>query len=94
MECTEVITEPRRISRDIEARMYKFLQLRCEGNSLRYALIAKKVHRSADGTANDGDWAIVQDWVAAMLEAEQPKDLPALAAAMKPQTPFESIRVG
>jgi len=94
MECTEDITEPRRISRDIEARMYKFLQQRCEGDSLRYELIAKKVHRSADGTANDRDWAIVQDWVEAMLEAEQPKQPPALAAAMKPQTPFESIRAG
>lgn len=79
MECTETLEVPI-ISREVEARMYKFLQRVCEDDSLRYELIAKKVQRAADGVASDWDKGIVKDWLNAMLEqevlAQQPQPLP------------------
>ena len=94
MECTEVITEPRRISRDIEARMYKFLQQRCEGDHARFVFLARRVRRSADGTASDEDWATTQCWIAAMPAAERTKQKLARAAAMDLKTAVSSIRAG
>lgn len=69
MESSPVSTQPL-ITREQEQRLYAFLRLNCEGDSLRYELIAKKIMRTADGTATPESTEIAIDWLNAMLEIE------------------------
>lgn len=64
-----VSTQPA-ITRDQEQRLYAFLHLNCEGDSLRYELVAKKIMRTVDGTASQWEMDIANDWLNAMLEIE------------------------
>lgn len=88
-----VNTQPA-ITRDQEQRLYAFLRVSCEGDSLRYELIAKKVMRTADGTASPWEMEIAIDWLNAMLEIE------GVSASDHPQSPagildaFVAIRQG
>jgi hypothetical protein len=56
------------ITREDEARLYKYLSKVTDGDALRYELIAKKIQRAADGYANSYDLNIVNDWLRAMNE--------------------------
>lgn len=59
------------ITRVQERRLYEFLRDRCEDDSLRYELIAKKIQRVADGYGDEFDIRIVKDWLEVMQEMEQ-----------------------
>lgn len=88
------VCTPPAITRDQEQRLYAFLRLNCEGDSLRYELVAKKIMRTADGTASQWEMEIAIDWLNAMLEIE------GVSAAEHPQSPsgildaFVAIRQG
>lgn len=62
---------------------------------MRYELIAKKIHRAADGTASEWDITIVKDWLQAMQELEaltqarSTRDNPSA-----PAVPFAGVRTG
>lgn len=93
MECIEAF-EVASISRELESRLYKFIRDSCDLDALRYELIAKKVGRTADGTATDWERGIALDWLNLMLNHEQD-----LATARKAETdachqPFADIRRG
>lgn len=92
METTEIEVLPV-ITRDQESRLYKFLRERTEGDALRYELVAKKIHRAAEGTALDWELSIVKDWLDAMNElqalADSRKDVPVLR-----EEPFADVRRG
>lgn len=84
------------ITREQETRLYAFLRERCEGDALRYELIAKKIMRAADGDASEWDASIVTDWLNAMLENErlQVQAHAWTAAEREPIAPFQQIRSG
>lgn len=67
------------ITRDQEQRLYSYLRLKCDGDSLRYELIAKKIQRTADRTASVWDAEITNSWLRSMLKQEESSHL-AMAA--------------
>lgn len=93
MECTETF-ENALISREQESRLYKFLRESCDLDSLRYELIAKKVGRTADGTATDWEQGIALDWLNCMLSHERDLVAATQAAAKSHREPFADIRRG
>ena len=93
MECADTIEEPI-ITREQEKRLYDFLREQCEGDAFRYELIAKKIHRAADGTATDWEKTIATDWLNAMLELEKSRQAQANGTMGEPRVPFAEIRTG
>lgn len=93
MECTETI-ENALISREQESRLYKFLRETCDLDFLRYELIAKKVGKTADGTAIDWEQEIALDWLNCMLSYERDLEVAKQAATESRHEPFADIRRG
>ncbi len=58
------------ITREQEKRLYAFISAACEDDPFRYEMIAKKVGRTADGTASNWEATIAADWLQSMLQAE------------------------
>ena len=81
------------ITRDEEAKLYRYLRAQAEGDALRYELIAKKIHRAADGTASEWDKTIVNDWLSAMNELDAARSQP-LAWTPAKEEPFSAVRRG
>lgn len=88
------------ITREQERALYAFLRERTDGDALRYELIAKKIHRAADGTHSDFDASVVQDWLASMQEIDAIRSANTAAVGMLEQAEqalpdsFASLRSG
>lgn len=94
MECeTEIEKLQPTITREQEAALYKFLRDDCEDDALRYELIAKKIHRAADGTAVAWELAIVRDWLSAMNAARVAAE-PVYVPLAPQEAPFAAVRRG
>lgn len=93
MECADTIEEPI-ITREQEKRLYDFLRAQCEGDAFRYELIAKKIQRAADATANDWEKTITTDWLNAMLELDKSRQKQDNRSLGQTRDPFAEIRTG
>jgi hypothetical protein len=66
---TATLEDQPTITRQQESALYRFLREETNGDHFRYELIAKKIHRAADGCANEWDSLVVRNWLAAMNES-------------------------
>lgn len=95
MQASIEATQAPSITREQEQRLYKFLQIACEDDALRYQLIAQKVHRTADNTATLWESSIAVDWLNCMLELEAIRAKTNTVVDHLPrEEPFAAVRAG
>lgn len=83
------------ITRQEECALYAFLREQTDGDSLRYELIAKKIHRVASAWHSKDDEAVVRDWLSAMRERDAVRAArEAATVASGAGVPFDSLRSG
>jgi hypothetical protein len=94
MTCAVELETPKpSITRAQEASLYKFLSKQTENDALRYELIAKKIHRAADGAAINWELDIVNHWLGAMLEEQLAKENRYVSEIL-PRESFADVRSG
>lgn len=95
MNCTdEELSATPAITREEEARLYKFLSAQTEGDAFRYEIIAKKIQRAADGYASPADLVIVKDWLYAMVSLEKAAHARSTFRTEPQEAPFAAVKRG